>query len=130
MVADIQQFYENEQLEMETSANKTRGMTRQEISDLPVSIKHSKQKKDGQLVCMICMEQFAQNEELRSLRCLHIFHTRCIDNWLVKTAVCPLCRVIQIKKEQVQTPRMMTGLDRRRGRNRGRNIGRTLLSGT
>ena len=65
-MADIQQFYENEQLEMETSATKTRGMTRQEINDLPVSVKMGakhlhKQKKNpnGQLVCMVCMESFA-----------------------------------------------------------------------
>lgn len=43
--------------------------------------------------CMICMEGFANGDELRTLPCLHRYHTACIDEWLGRSKECPICRV-------------------------------------
>lgn len=41
--------------------------------------------------CSICIESFAENENVRILPCNHIYHQRCIDPWLLhKSGTCPL----------------------------------------
>lgn len=47
--------------------------------------------------CALCMELFAESDEVRVLKCRHYFHTKCIDQWLVvgqslKSRSCPLCQ--------------------------------------
>jgi len=42
--------------------------------------------------CAICLSCFVQEEALRILPCGHCFHQDCVDQWLLKTCVCPLCR--------------------------------------
>ncbi|KAG4196693.1 hypothetical protein ERO13_A06G187900v2 [Gossypium hirsutum] len=43
-------------------------------------------------VCCICLAKFADNDELRELPCLHVFHVECVDKWLKINASCPLCK--------------------------------------
>jgi len=47
---------------------------------------------DNQKSCCICMENFKDAENVRTLPCLHIFHTSCIDSWLVRSSTCPICK--------------------------------------
>ena len=43
--------------------------------------------------CSICLVEFEENDEIRKLRCDHVFHCECIDPWLLNgKAVCPVCR--------------------------------------
>ncbi|XP_041369031.1 RING-H2 finger protein ATL3-like [Gigantopelta aegis] len=42
--------------------------------------------------CGICITEFAAGDRKRVLKCKHFFHVDCIDQWLQKTALCPLCR--------------------------------------
>lgn len=42
--------------------------------------------------CPICLEDFADHCKIRRLRCIHNFHVKCIDQWLKKNMVCPVCR--------------------------------------
>ncbi|CAN4086169.1 unnamed protein product [Withania somnifera] len=57
--------------------------------------------------CAVCLENFKVGEKCRLLpMCNHSFHAHCIDSWLHKTAVCPICRasakspLLQIEEEQ------------------------------
>ncbi|XP_044495496.1 E3 ubiquitin-protein ligase At1g63170-like [Mangifera indica] len=43
-------------------------------------------------VCCICLVKYADNDELRELSCLHVFHVHCVDKWLKINATCPLCK--------------------------------------
>lgn len=43
--------------------------------------------------CTICLDSLVEGDEVRRLKCGHVFHAECIDSWLVKVAACPLCRV-------------------------------------
>ena len=36
------------------------------------------------LECSICLATFKDGDELRELPCKHIFHKRCIDDWLTR----------------------------------------------
>jgi hypothetical protein len=42
-------------------------------------------------VCTICIEEFKDGENIRTLRCKHIFHKKCIDEWFEKKEICPNC---------------------------------------
>jgi len=42
--------------------------------------------------CMVCMEMFADGEVLRTLPCLHRYHSRCVDEWLRRHPTCPICK--------------------------------------
>ncbi|OWM90488.1 RING-H2 finger protein ATL64-like [Punica granatum] len=43
--------------------------------------------------CTVCLESFRPGDSCRLLpNCTHSFHSHCIDSWLLKTPVCPICR--------------------------------------
>jgi len=42
--------------------------------------------------CSICMEQYAGGEEVKTLPCLHCFHSACVDHWLREHHTCPVCK--------------------------------------
>uniref|UniRef100_A0A7C9CVR4 RING-type domain-containing protein n=1 Tax=Opuntia streptacantha TaxID=393608 RepID=A0A7C9CVR4_OPUST len=43
--------------------------------------------------CPICLEDFkAEDMGLCLVRCRHLFHLHCIDQWLINNASCPTCR--------------------------------------
>jgi len=45
--------------------------------------------------CPVCCEEYEPGTEIRTLQCLHGFHTSCIDKWLTSNAPgarsCPVC---------------------------------------
>ncbi len=42
--------------------------------------------------CIICMENFCENELVKKLFCGHIFHKDCIEKWLSNQKTCPFCK--------------------------------------
>ena len=42
--------------------------------------------------CMICQQDYQQDDMLRKLRCGHCFHRECVDPWLLQQDMCPVCR--------------------------------------
>ncbi|KAG0537210.1 hypothetical protein BDA96_03G128800 [Sorghum bicolor] len=51
------------------------------------------QAQDPDPDCAFCLSAVRDGEEVRELRCRHVFHRACIDAWLVRPrATCPLCR--------------------------------------
>jgi hypothetical protein len=48
-------------------------------------------KKEGELGCSICTEDFTTGEDVRVLPCHHKYHPACIDPWLLNVSgTCPL----------------------------------------
>lgn len=44
--------------------------------------------------CSICIEQVNDKEIVKRLpKCGHMYHAECIDTWLDKNNMCPVCRV-------------------------------------
>ena len=43
--------------------------------------------------CPICLENFAEGEEIRVMPCQHQYHRCCLDKWLKIKAVCPICNM-------------------------------------
>jgi len=43
--------------------------------------------------CVICLNNFEENEKVVTLPCLHIFHSNCVKDWLRKgSPECPICK--------------------------------------
>lgn len=70
-----------------------------ESSSTGTSEKKQEQKPDGtkkasedELTCSVCLEQVNVGELIRSLPCLHQFHSNCIDPWLRQQGTCPVCK--------------------------------------
>jgi hypothetical protein len=42
--------------------------------------------------CTVCFDEFAEGDMLRTLPCFHRFHTDCIDRWLSRSCLCPICK--------------------------------------
>ena len=47
---------------------------------------------DGPYFCSVCLEAYVEGDTVRTLVCFHTFHQRCIDDWLSRRAVCPICK--------------------------------------
>lgn len=43
--------------------------------------------------CTICLCEFEDEEDVRRLPCMHLFHVPCVDQWLGQNKRCPICRV-------------------------------------
>lgn len=41
--------------------------------------------------CVICMCEFLDGDDIRYLPCMHIYHMKCIDDWLLRYLKCPSC---------------------------------------
>ena len=41
--------------------------------------------------CRVCFEEYLEGDDLRVLPCFHKFHKGCIDEWLARKKLCPLC---------------------------------------
>ena len=78
------------QLEEEVG-NVNKGLSKDKIKKIPIKPFH-KALFDDNLDCIICMEKFEENEQVKQLLCGHIFHGECIDKWLEKEKKCPFCK--------------------------------------
>ena len=67
------------------------GATNEEINALPTHEHDGKGEKAKS--CAICLSNFERGENVRTLPCFHSFHRLCIDKWLLKNRICPVCRV-------------------------------------
>ena len=48
-------------------------------------------RNDG---CVICLEDFQLGEDCQAMSmCKHVFHSGCLEEWLVQNQSCPLCRI-------------------------------------
>eukprot|EP00981_Chlorochromonas_danica_P001708 scaffold369_cov177-Ochromonas_danica.AAC.41 len=69
------------------------GASQNVIDSIPVITISSDHLSNGQIpTCPICLNEMALGESARSLRCGHLFHQQCVDEWLRVNATCPTCR--------------------------------------
>ena len=72
--------------------NQRNGFNEQELELLPKFIYHKEKEEMEDEQCCICLMEYREEEELKTLPCVHSFHSGCIDGWLKREKSCPLCK--------------------------------------
>lgn len=65
-------------------------LSAEEFENLCPEINWSDDNKSD--TCSICLEDFDVSHKIRKLKCNHIFHTKCIDEWALSHPTCPVCK--------------------------------------
>ena len=66
------------------------------LNQLPVTkIENINKLNDENKKCIICLEDFKNDDKIIYLPCFHLFHEKCITDWInMNKGFCPLCRSI------------------------------------
>ncbi|WOH10898.1 hypothetical protein DCAR_0830375 [Daucus carota subsp. sativus] len=74
------------------------GLKKRTVRKIPVTVYGSSTGVNFEASeCPICLGEFLDGEKVRVLPdCLHNFHVKCIDKWLVSHSSCPNCRNLLI----------------------------------
>lgn len=47
---------------------------------------------EGDAECRVCMIDYEPDDEIVRLPCMHYAHIRCVEQWLIRSPMCPICR--------------------------------------
>ncbi|GAQ83870.1 Zinc finger RING-type domain containing protein [Klebsormidium nitens] len=72
------------------SPSRPRGATAGEIRSLPTNKASAADIAAGP--CTICLDTPEEGDVIKRLPCMHIFHQKCIDDWLQRQPLCPICK--------------------------------------
>ena len=79
-------------LELEENVGSvSKGLTKKQIKKIPKVIYNKNKFKNDDNKCVVCQYEFKNGENVTQLTCGHLFHTECVDTWLSKNKVCPMC---------------------------------------
>ena len=56
--------------------------------------------KKAEELCVICQDDFKENNERSKLQCGHIYHKCCIKEWIKHKKTCPLCNTTLKKRKR------------------------------
>eukprot|EP00927_Polykrikos_kofoidii_P086430 TRINITY_DN9684_c0_g3_i1.p1 TRINITY_DN9684_c0_g3~~TRINITY_DN9684_c0_g3_i1.p1 ORF type:complete len:454 (+),score=56.09 TRINITY_DN9684_c0_g3_i1:119-1363(+) len=73
------------------NAAQSRGLFEETISAVEGFTWPPKADND-QKQCMVCLTDFSDGMKCRRLPCAHVFHQRCVDEWLRRCTDCPICK--------------------------------------
>ena len=66
---------------------------KQILNQLPETYIEDVNKLDNEKKnCVICLEDFENGDKAVILPCIHLFHNKCIKNWLKTQNCCPICK--------------------------------------
>ncbi|KAF5200760.1 Ring-h2 finger protein atl32 [Thalictrum thalictroides] len=69
-------------------------MSHDDVEKLPCFAYRAEEKVSSSSAdCAVCLENFRMGDKCRLLPiCKHSFHAECVDSWLLKAPICPICR--------------------------------------
>ncbi|GKV07674.1 hypothetical protein SLEP1_g19420 [Rubroshorea leprosula] len=70
-----------------------RSMSQDDLEKLPSFDYIAGDKGSSPVDCAVCLDNFKIGEKCRLLPlCKHSFHAQCVDSWLLRNPICPICR--------------------------------------
>lgn len=80
--------------ETEDYGSLIKGLSVEELEKIPCDeYKGGEEGRGSEAECIVCLEGFQVGDRCRLLPiCRHSFHANCVDFWLMKTGICPICR--------------------------------------
>jgi len=63
-----------------------------DIAALPTRTLGIEERLGEQTKCLICLDEFGDGDDIKTLPCLHIYHQKCIERWLGTDNSCPVCK--------------------------------------
>ncbi len=73
-------------LELDAQLMRRGGLTSNDLKRILVPVRGIEED------CVICMERSKRNDKMARLQCGHVFHCKCLQEWLGGSHTCPLCR--------------------------------------
>jgi hypothetical protein len=73
----------------------------------------------SQWLCSICLAEYQERDEIcwsQNPDCMHVFHYRCIEAWLLKCDTCPCCRSNFLSTAEVAKVNLQNSNDSNRTR--------------
>ncbi|GFO14538.1 RING finger protein 122-like [Plakobranchus ocellatus] len=55
-------------------------------------LKNKGTQNEGSNSCPVCLEEFSKGEKIAACNCQHVFHSKCLIQWLQCRNNCPLCK--------------------------------------
>ena len=89
---DNMSYEELLELEERLGGQAHRGATDAVIEALPLHRWTRADGKEEEACCSICLSDFENGDEVRTLPCSHQFHAACVDRWLKTNRACPVCK--------------------------------------
>lgn len=77
---------------MAEEADKSNAAQAGDVAALPTQKMDASTNVGEQTKCMICLDEFVDGDDLKTLPCLHIYHQKCIERWLGTDNSCPICK--------------------------------------
>ncbi|GFY95988.1 hypothetical protein Acr_11g0002940 [Actinidia rufa] len=88
----------------------SKSMSRDDVEKLPCFDFEAREKGSSPVDCAVCLENFEVGDKCRLLPlCNHSFHAQCVDPWLLKRPVCPICRACTNLRDPQTTDRGRLG---------------------
>lgn len=90
-----------ETIDLQTLSDANPSQKYTEVKELTRQATSASTQSGSAEVCAVCIEVLVDDDDVRRLKCNHVFHMSCIDSWFQKHHVdCPLCRSIFIPDRQ------------------------------
>eukprot|EP00929_Paragymnodinium_shiwhaense_P120329 TRINITY_DN92270_c0_g1_i1.p1 TRINITY_DN92270_c0_g1~~TRINITY_DN92270_c0_g1_i1.p1 ORF type:complete len:366 (-),score=77.93 TRINITY_DN92270_c0_g1_i1:103-1200(-) len=77
---------------MAEEAEQSNAAQSSDIAALPTRKLEGNMNLGEQTKCLICLEEFSEGEDVKTLPCLHIYHQKCVETWLRTDNSCPCCK--------------------------------------
>ncbi|KAK3776111.1 hypothetical protein RRG08_046778 [Elysia crispata] len=68
----------------------------------------TKAKTSANETCSVCLEDFTKGDKIAICTCRHVFHSKCLTQWLQCRNNCPLCKA-PVTKSARETTGLMQG---------------------
>jgi len=77
----------------ERMGNVSKGLNKKDLDKIPLIKFNSIEENNGLIKCTVCQFEFNIGDDLRKLRCSHVYHKNCVDEWLLNEKKCPICNI-------------------------------------